>query len=150
MPTIAERMAGYRDALSAHGLRPATDAVMDVGSDGGEALLSWREKARPDSLDAFVCLNDRLAAQLMRIFHGRNVRIPEDIRLVGIDDVSYASLLPVPLTTVRQPVRDIGETALRAMLDRLCRPNLPPRDILLDGELIVRQSCGADSVMRSK
>lgn len=142
-PTIADRMAGYREALAAHGLRPATDAVMDVRS-GGELSLSWSGRSRPDSLDAFVCLNDRLAGQLMHIFRARKVRIPEDIRLVGIDDVSYASLLPVPLTTVRQPAREIGEAALRAMLDRVHRPDLPPRDILLDGELVVRRSCGAE------
>jgi DNA-binding LacI/PurR family transcriptional regulator len=53
-------------------------------------------------------------------------------------------LLPVPLTTVRQPAREIGEAALRAMLDRVHRPDLPPRDILLDGELVVRRSCGAE------
>ena len=47
---------------------------------------------------------------------------PEDIRLVGIDDAPYASLLPVPLTTVHQPTREIGEAALRAMLDRIHMP----------------------------
>jgi len=69
--------------------------------------------------------------------------IPRDVRIVGIDDVNYASLLPVPLTTIRQPCREIGAAALEAMLDRLDRPNMPARDILLDCELIVRESCGA-------
>ena len=71
------------------------------------------------------------------------MRIPEDVRLVGIDDVSYASLLPVPLTTVRQPTRDIGEAALRTILDRIRMPHLPPRQVLLDGGLVIRRSCGA-------
>jgi GntR family transcriptional regulator, arabinose operon transcriptional repressor len=144
--TIADRMSGYRDALAAHGLKPAIDAVMDVRAHG-EASLSWDGRARLESLDAFVCLNDRLAGQLMHVFHARKMRVPEDIRLVGIDDVSYASLLPIPLTTVRQPTREIGEAAMRAMLERVQRPDLPARDILLDGELVVRRSCGAEPGM---
>jgi len=65
------------------------------------------------------------------------------VRIVGIDDVSYANLLPVPLTTVRQPCREIGGTAMATMLDRIARPHIPSRDVLLDGELVVRESCGA-------
>jgi DNA-binding LacI/PurR family transcriptional regulator len=70
-------------------------------------------------------------------------RIPEDIRMVGIDDVKYAHLLPVPLTTERQPCRDIGRIALAVMLDRIYNPDLPARDVLLGCSLVVRQSCGA-------
>ena len=62
---------------------------------------------------------------------------------MGIDDVEYASLLPVPLTTIHQPCREIGEAALDAMLDRIERPARPVRDILLECSLVVRQSCGA-------
>ena len=62
---------------------------------------------------------------------------------MGIDDVGYASLLPVPLTTVRQPTREIGAAAVAAMLERLGKPRLSPRDILLEGTLVVRASCGA-------
>ena len=68
--------------------------------------------------------------------------IPRDVRLVGIDDVEYASLLPVPLTTLRQPTREIGDAALSAMLERVTRPDLPARDILLHCDLVVRASCG--------
>jgi DNA-binding LacI/PurR family transcriptional regulator len=57
--------------------------------------------------------------------------------------VKYASLLPVPLTTVHQPCADIGTTAIAAMLERLSRPTTPPRDVLLDFRLVVRASCGS-------
>jgi len=93
--------------------------------------------------DAFVAANDRLAGQSMHTLLARGVRIPTDVRIVGIDDVKFASLLPVPLTTARQPRRDIGETALRVMLERLDRPKMPARDVLLDCTLIIRQSYGA-------
>ena len=71
-------------------------------------------------------------------------RIPQDVRIVGIDDVEYASLLPVPLTTVHQPCREIGVAAVAAMLERLAAPEMPIRDILLDCELVIRDSCGAN------
>ncbi len=70
-------------------------------------------------------------------------RIPEDIRIIGIDDVKYARLLPVPLTTLRQPCKDIGRIALSVMLDRISNPDLPPRDVLLRCKLVVRESCGS-------
>ncbi|MBV9225359.1 MAG: GntR family transcriptional regulator [Acidobacteriaceae bacterium] len=143
LSTIAERMAGYQDALAAHGLRPAIDPTTVQVHPHKEQSVSWSSKSQIDSVEAFVCVNDRVAGQLMHLFLPRGIRIPEDVRLVGIDDVSYASLLPVPLTTVRQPVREIGEAALRTMLDRLRTPRLPPREVLLDGDLVIRKSCGA-------
>ena len=69
--------------------------------------------------------------------------IPRDIRIVGIDDVKYARLLPVPLTTQHQPCRDIGRVALAVMLDRISNPHLPPRDVLLGCQLMSISACGA-------
>jgi DNA-binding LacI/PurR family transcriptional regulator len=63
--------------------------------------------------------------------------------MIGIDDVKYASLLPVPLTTIHQPCSSLGAVAISAMLDRLREPRLPARDILLNFDLVVRKSCGA-------
>lgn len=138
--TIQERMSGYKEALAAHGLRPPFEV-------DGEAPANApaEEKA---GVEAFVCANDQIAGSMMHSFLGQGMRIPEDIRLVGIDDVQYASLLPVPLTTVRQPCREIGEEALRTMLHRIEKPRLPGRDVLLDGQLVVRRSCGAHLAFR--
>jgi DNA-binding LacI/PurR family transcriptional regulator len=61
---------------------------------------------------------------------------------VGIDDVKYASLLPVPLTTMHQNCQAIGVVAMMSMLERLEHPELPTRDILLPTRLVVRRSCG--------
>ena len=61
---------------------------------------------------------------------------------MGIDDVDYAALLPVPLTSLRQPTQQIGDAALEAMLARVARRDLPARDIRLHGALVVRESCG--------
>ena len=109
--------------------------------------LFWFTALRPLSDGAlpcgFVCGNDRTAGELMRALLAMGCRIPEEFRIVGIDDVEYASLLPVPLTTVRQPCREIGEAAMAAMLERVARPGLYVRDILIECRLVVRESCGA-------
>jgi len=63
--------------------------------------------------------------------------------MAGIDDVKYASLLSVPLTTIHQPCADMGAVAVAAMLERLRNPKLPPRDILLSFHLVIRDSCGS-------
>jgi len=75
-----------------------------------------------------------------------NYRIPNDVRIVGIDDVQYANLLPVPLTTVHQPCREIGVAAVAAMLERIESPDMPSRDVLLVCRLVVRESCGAHTL----
>jgi DNA-binding LacI/PurR family transcriptional regulator len=137
--TVAAREAGYREALYDH------DAPIDRGLvhrlDPGEAadVRALMESGRPEGI---VCANDRTAARLMRTLGQLDYHVPRDVRLVGIDDVEYASLLPVPLTTLRQPTRQIGDAALTAMLERVARRDLPARDILLHTELIVRESCG--------
>ena len=98
--------------------------------------------ARPDGI---VCANDRTAAVLMQVLLGLGYSIPDSVRLVGIDDLDYASLLPVPLTTLRQPVREIGVAAMSALNERLAQPLLAPRDIFLHPTLVVRRSCGTAS-----
>ena len=136
--TVKQRIAGYRDALSSAGEESAAELVIPAAKGGG-IHLPWKGR----KLDALVCANDRIAGGLMRSLLDQGIHIPEDVRIAGIDDVAYANLLPVPLTTVRQPCRDIGETALRVMLERIERPKLPARNVFLDCSLVVRESCGA-------
>jgi len=137
-PSVKGRIAGYRDAIAGWGAM-VEQRVFHVPV---TAPLRLPETAH--RCDAFVCSNDRIAGLLMHTLLGEGVRIPDDVRIVGIDDVNYASLLPVPLTTVHQPCREIGETALRVMLERLERPKMTARDVLLDSVLVVRRSCGAE------
>src|SRR5437867_2802661 len=99
---------------------------------------------RPDGI---VCSNDYTAAQLMRTLESLAIKVPGDIKMAGFDDVKYASLLPVPLTTIHQPCAELGATAVRVMVDRLNNPTLPARDLLLDFKLVVRDSSGAPSMV---
>jgi GntR family transcriptional regulator, arabinose operon transcriptional repressor len=141
-PTVDARIAGYREALQSQPGKPGRDMVIIGDTSDQKFIRSILKKDRPD---AFVCANDLTAGDLMHTLISLGRRIPQDIRIVGIDDVKYARLLPVPLTTLHQPCRDLGRIALAVMLDRIANPDLPPRDILLRCELIVRKSCGIAS-----
>ena len=128
------RIAGCREAAARAGLT----LKINVG-DPQDAMFA-RGLTDSDGCDGLVCANDLTAAHLMRTLGDLAIRVPEDVRLVGIDDVRYASLLPVPLTTMRQPCAALGHVAVATMFQRLADPTLPPRQILLNAKLIVRKS----------
>ena len=140
-PTVEARISGFREALLAYGLPLLHHSVLRLDTITPPAVRGLLNHKK--DVAGVVCVNDRTAGELMRAVLSLGHRIPRDIRIVGIDDVEYASLLPVPLTTVHQPCREIGEAALAAMLDRVARPNLFVRDILVECRLVVRGSCGA-------
>ncbi len=132
--TVQARIAGYKGAMESH------DSSARVFHLPFSSHLNLPAKAL--ECDAFVCANDRVAGYVMHSLMERAIRVPQDVRIAGIDDVNYAALLPSPLTTVRQPCHDIGEAALRVMLERLAHPKMTARDVLLDCTLVVRESCG--------
>ena len=139
-PTLEARVAGFREALLGNGVDLQRGPIYRVDAITEESIRAFLNQ---DSRgDGFVCANDRTAGQLMRVLLAAGYRLPQDIRIVGIDDVEYASLLPVPLTTVHQPCREIGEAAMAAMLSRIEQPGMLVRDILIDCRLVVRESSG--------
>jgi GntR family transcriptional regulator of arabinose operon len=141
-PTVDARISGFKEAIQALAQAPNRYAVKLGDASDQKFVKAILKKDRPD---AFLCANDFTAGKLMQTLLLIGERIPEDIRIVGIDDVKYAGLLPVPLTTQHQPCRDIGRIALAVMLDRIANPDLPARDVLLGCEMVVRQSCGTKS-----
>jgi GntR family transcriptional regulator, arabinose operon transcriptional repressor len=138
--TVTARIAGYREALFVAGAPIEPALVQHLVSDDQAEIQRLMKELRPD---AIIGANDRVAGHLMHSLIRLNYRIPQDVRIVGIDDVEYAKLLPVPLTTVHQPCREIGAAAVGAMLERIANPEMPIRDILLDCKLVVRDSCGS-------
>jgi GntR family transcriptional regulator, arabinose operon transcriptional repressor len=139
-PTVDARIAGYREALLMLGGKQNIDMVAIGDVSDPKFIRGVLRKLKPD---AIICANDLTAGHLMHTLIALGRRIPEEIRIVGIDDVKYARLLPVPLTTLHQPCRDIGRIAMNVMLDRIANPDLPPRDVLLGCDLVVRRSCGS-------
>ncbi len=139
--TISERIGGYHYALDeARSPCKGSQSCVRLGDVTDPAFV--RALLKDDQPDAVVCGNDLTAAKLMRSLLNLGVRIPEDVRIVGFDDVSYSQFLPVPLTTIRQDCSEIGRAALSLMLARLREPERAPWDVQMPFELIVRQSCG--------
>ncbi len=138
--TVDARIAGFYEALRLHFVQLDWEPVWR-GSPLDQAFIRrMLDSARPGGI---VCANDLTAARLMQTLLAFGVRIPEDIRIVGMDDVRYAGLLPVALTTVHQDCAGVGMVAMATMLDRLEHPELPIRDVLVSVRLVVRRSCGA-------
>ncbi len=139
-PTIAARVTGAREALIAADIEPPRN-FCHVGEPRDERFV--RELVAGKKLEGIICGNDFTAAQLMHTFARLKIRVPEDIRLIAFDNLRYAELLAVPLTTVSQPHREMAANAMRAMLNRLADPTLPATALLSSPHLVVRSSCGA-------
>ena len=108
------------------------------GEKAGQELLESCE----DLPEAVVCANDQMAIGLLQTFGRAGVRVPQDVAVVGFDDIFPASLCDPPLTTVHQPMRLLGERACARLLDRIARPSRRPKLELLPTELVLRSSCG--------
>ena len=137
--TVLARIAGYREALYAYGIPLQQNLVFRGDPDNPNFIQKVLKDCKPD---AIVCANDFTAARVMAGLVSLGIRVPEQMRIVGIDDVKYSSLLPVPLTTQHQNCADIGAMAMVTMLQRVEKPELPTRDILLQTHTVVRKSCG--------
>ena len=109
------------------------------GEEFGQALLAKRDGDLPD---AVVCANDEMAIGLLHALAEAGVRVPDDMAVVGFDDIFPGSLCEPPLTTVHQPMRLLGERACTRLLDRIAKPSLRPKVELLPTELVLRSSCG--------
>jgi DNA-binding LacI/PurR family transcriptional regulator len=138
--TVDARIAGVRIALQAHGI-DTSRAFVQTGDPTD--LKFVRTLSRSHQLDAVFCASDHIAAQLLQTLNRLGIRVPQDLRLVGFDNVPFASLLTIPLTTMEQSCRDIAITAFNALRDRIDTPALPPRTLLVTPRLVVRESCGA-------
>jgi DNA-binding LacI/PurR family transcriptional regulator len=138
-PTVMLRIAGYREALLNAGLTSDSRWIHS----GQPTDVEFVQKIMSDGATAVICANDLTAANLMRTLDSLGCPVPQKIRVVGFDDVRYAELLRPSLTTIHQPCADIGTIAMQAMLERIENAAFPPRDILAQPSLIVRQSCGA-------
>lgn len=139
--TVEARMAGYREALY-RSQGQCGGAVVSGDFEDVKLVQQMLSRHKPDGI---VCANDVTAARLMKTLVSLGVKVPEDVRMVGIDDVSYAKFLPTPLTTLRQNCAEIGIVAMDVMLERLRQPEMPVREVLVRCELVVRESCGSSA-----
>ena len=118
------------------------DAAVRLLDDAGAAAGTGTGGSGRALPDAIVCANDQMAIGVLRALAARGVRVPQDVAVVGFDDIFPASLGDPPLTTVRQPIRELGERACERLFERIAEPSLRPKVELLPIELVLRSSCG--------
>jgi LacI family transcriptional regulator len=140
--SAAERLAGYRAAHEAAGL-PADPALVvegnffqSTGYSGAQALLGL-----PDPPTAIFAANDDMAFGVMEAARVRGLRIPEDLSIIGFDDIPQATIVHPPLTTVQQPLVQMGRVAAETLLHLIDGDQDTVTQVVLPTELIVRHTC---------
>jgi alanine racemase len=141
--TMGRRLAGYRAGFAAQGIELRAGAVV-VGPatiEGGIAALrrAWELGLRPT---AVLAMSDAMAIGVLRAARELGLRVPEDLSVVGFDDIDLAQHTNPPLTTVHQPIRRKGESAVRLLLSVVERRDLHPEQLRLETRLIIRGSTG--------
>ena len=140
-----ERIEGFRHAFSECTLAFNDQMIVPVGSHYDEAFSKtieyFRNITREDYPTAIVCFNDQQALAVMSALKELAIKVPEDISIVGNDDIYYARIYPVPLTTIRAPQHEIGRRAAEILIRNIeSTTQLPNERIILDTEFIVRES----------
>jgi DNA-binding LacI/PurR family transcriptional regulator len=140
---MARRLSGYRAAFRARGLELAPEAVTvgPASIEGGIAALrrAWEDGQRPTGV---LAMSDAMAIGVLRAARELGLRVPEDLSVVGFDDIDISQHTNPPLTTVHQPIRLKGESAVRLLLSVVERRDLRPELLRLETRLIVRGSTG--------
>lgn len=137
-----DRLAGYEAALRQRGLLVEPELIADGEFSEAGGYVAMR-RLLPQHPDAVFAASDTMAVGALRAIREHGLRIPDDLALVGFDDMPFAANTTPPLTTIRQPVTRTGAIAAETLIDLVEHPQQPPRRILLPTELVIRQSCGA-------
>jgi LacI family transcriptional regulator len=143
---VSERLAGARSAIEGVGgarLRVVETAAMSVacGREAGAALAGIAARNRPT---AVFCANDLLALGVLQEMTRNRLRVPDDVAIVGYDDIEFAAAAAVPLTSVRQPRAQLGRSAAELLIDEVQNADSHQhRQLVFEPELVVRESTGA-------
>jgi len=135
----SERQQGFHDAMWSAGLRSDLVEQGELDRDGGELAMS-RLLAREDQIEAVFCASDAMAAGAMWAAQVVGRRIPDDIAIMGFDDLPLAAVTRPSLSSVRQPVERMGQEMTRMLLDMSAPGVHPPRQVYVGPELVVRES----------
>ncbi|MDP9395423.1 MAG: substrate-binding domain-containing protein, partial [Actinomycetota bacterium] len=137
------RLAGHRAALAAVGVLPARETVRDVPATVEAGYAAAGELLDlPDRPTALACFNDKIAVGALRAARERRLRVPDDVSVTGFDDVDLARATLPQLTTVRQPLEEMGRMAVTLLLRLLDGSRGEALHVELATELVVRDSTG--------
>ena len=138
-----DRKEGYFKALVERGRE--VDESLVVEGDFSEASGYYAmQRLFPAKPDAVFVASDLMAIGAMRAVREAGLRIPDDIAFVGFDDLPFATLPDPPLTTIRQPINQFGIKAVETLIDLIENGIKPARRIIMDTELVIRDSCGSN------
>jgi DNA-binding LacI/PurR family transcriptional regulator len=137
----SNRKQGYLDALTEAGIEPREDWIVegDFTIESGFSCMARLLEESTD-MDAVFCICDAVAFGTIKVLKEKGFRIPDDISVAGFTNEPMAELIEPTLTTVAQPIYEIGETASRLLFSQLQNPDLPPEFCVLDTTLIIRDS----------
>jgi LacI family transcriptional regulator/LacI family repressor for deo operon, udp, cdd, tsx, nupC, and nupG len=140
-----ERIDGFRRAFSESHFAFSSDMIISTGAhleDGYKKCLEYfRGRNREDFPTAIVCYNDLVALGVLAALREMKIKIPDDISVVGNDDIPFSRHVPVQLTTIRAPMFELGRKATEILINNIeAHKPLPIENIVLDAEFIVRQS----------
>lgn len=137
-----DRYLGYKNTLEKHGRQvdPHLVAYGDFSVESGYIAMKELLPAQPD---AVFITSDTMALGAIRAIREAGLRIPEDIALIGFDDLPPAIQADPSLSTIRQPIQETGRIAVQKLIDKLDNVNYEPSSVILPNRLIVRASCGA-------
>lgn len=135
-----ERFLGYQDALRERGIQFNPDLVAQGNFSDISGYLAMKQLL-PLNPDAVFVASDAMAFAAMRAILEKGLRIPEDIAVVGFDDIPNAATSIPPLTTIRQPIVKLGSVAAQMLIEKIERPETQLCRIVLPTELVIRNSC---------
>ncbi len=143
------RERGYREALTVARVDVDEDLIQTGSYDAATATepARWLLELDPRPTAIFAA-NDVTALETMAVARSLGLRVPEDLSVIGFDNVPESALGDPPLTTVEQPIRQMGTDAVRLLLELLEDPSLPPARVILPTRLVVRQSCSPPAERR--
>jgi DNA-binding LacI/PurR family transcriptional regulator len=136
-----DRLAGYRQALDAAGIARdgSLETTADFSQQGGADAMRRILEVRPD-VDAVFAASDLMAAGAIGVLRASERRVPEDVAVVGFDDSPVAETTDPPLTSVRQPIEEMGAEMVRVLLEHAAHPGSVPRTVILATQLVRRRS----------
>lgn len=140
---VRDRLEGARVAVDNSEHDADIEVVATTALTVAEGVVAGRrllERSRSSRPDAIFAANDLLALGVLQSLVAGGLRVPADMALIGFDDIAFAGAAAVPLSSVRQPSRMIGQTALRILIEEADDPTLIPRQTVFRPELVVRQS----------
>lgn len=141
--TSKDRLRAYRDVMAAHQIEVDESLIFQIDSTPEEGYRAT-PKLLEHSPDAIFAINDTTAMGVLRWCMDNQVKVPDEVRLAGFDDLDIASMIHVPLTTVHQRKTSLGSSAALELLQRIKNPDAAERIITLMPSLKVRQSCGEE------